>query len=44
MRHFMRRTAGLLALTGWLIVYHTLPAAAQARSPSRFTWYRHRCG
>ena len=35
---------GPVALTGWLIAYHALPAAAQARSPSRFTWCRHRCG
>jgi copper resistance protein B len=37
MRHFVRRTAGLLALTGWLIAYHALPASAQAPSPARFT-------
>jgi copper resistance protein B len=37
MKYFVRRTVGLLALTGWLITHHAVPAAAQAPSPARFT-------
>ena len=37
MKHLVRRTAGLLALTGWLLTHHAVPAAAQAPSPARFT-------
>jgi copper resistance protein B len=36
MRHFMRRPAGLLALTGWLIAHHAGLATAQSPSLSRF--------
>ena len=36
MRHFMRRSAGLLALTGWLIAHHAGLATAQSPSLSRF--------
>jgi copper resistance protein B len=37
MRNIMIRTAGLLALTGWLLTHHAVPAAAQAPAPARFT-------
>jgi copper resistance protein B len=37
MKHLVRRTVGLLALTGWLITHHAVPAAAQSPSPARFT-------
>lgn len=33
----MRRTTGLLALAGWLIVLHAVPATGQTPSPARFT-------
>jgi copper resistance protein B len=36
MRHFVRRPAGLLALTGWLLAHHAVLAAAQPPSTSRF--------
>ena len=36
MTHMVRRTAGLLALIGWLIAYHAASAAAQAPSAARF--------
>jgi copper resistance protein B len=37
MRHFVRRPAGLLALTGWLLAHHAGLATAQPPSTSRFT-------
>jgi copper resistance protein B len=37
MKQLVRRTAGLLALTGWLITHHAVPATAQAPSSARFT-------
>jgi copper resistance protein B len=36
MIRLVRRTAYLLALTGWLIAHHTAPAVAQALSTDRF--------
>ena len=36
MKHRVRRTASLVALTGWLIAHHAVPAVAQAPSTARF--------